>query len=157
MEKWKFLTLLGLELRPLGHPGRSQSLYRLARFIYDQRQTRCAGGLIKHLGLLFNNVAYSKCEAMRGLFQRVLTQTDRIMWQPPWSNGQSSWLQIRRSRFDSQRYQIIWEVMGLERDPLSLVSTTEELLERKSSGSGLENRKYGRKDPLCRPRGTLYP
>jgi hypothetical protein len=28
--------------------------------------------------------------------------------------------------------------VGLERDPLSLVSTTEELLDRKSSGSGLE-------------------
>jgi hypothetical protein len=33
--------------------------------------------------------------------------------------------------------------MGLERGPLSLVSTTEELLGRKSSGSGLENREYG--------------
>jgi hypothetical protein len=33
--------------------------------------------------------------------------------------------------------------MGLERDPLSLMSTTEELLERKSNGSGLENRDYG--------------
>jgi hypothetical protein len=30
--------------------------------------------------------------------------------------------------------------MGLERGPLSLVSTTEELLERKSSGSGLKSR-----------------
>jgi hypothetical protein len=30
-------------------------------------------------------------------------------------------------------------VVGLERGPLSLVSTTEELLDRKSSGSGLEN------------------
>jgi hypothetical protein len=30
--------------------------------------------------------------------------------------------------------------VGLERGPLSLVSTTEELLERKSSGSCLENR-----------------
>jgi hypothetical protein len=30
--------------------------------------------------------------------------------------------------------------VGLERGPLSLVSTTEELLERKSSGYGLENR-----------------
>jgi hypothetical protein len=28
--------------------------------------------------------------------------------------------------------------MGLERDPLSLMSTTEELLESKSSSSGLE-------------------
>jgi hypothetical protein len=31
--------------------------------------------------------------------------------------------------------------VGLERGPLSLVTTTE-LLERKSSGSGLENREY---------------
>jgi hypothetical protein len=29
MEKRKFLTLPGLELRPLGRPARSQSLYRL--------------------------------------------------------------------------------------------------------------------------------
>jgi hypothetical protein len=36
--------------------------------------------------------------------------------------------------------------VGLERGPLSLASTIEELHERKSSGSGLENRKYGRKD-----------
>jgi hypothetical protein len=34
-----------------------------------------------------------------------------------------------------------------ERGPLSLVSTTEELLERKSRGSGLEIREYGRRDP----------
>jgi hypothetical protein len=33
--------------------------------------------------------------------------------------------------------------VGLERGPLSLVSTIEELLGRKSSGSGLENRDYG--------------
>jgi hypothetical protein len=36
--------------------------------------------------------------------------------------------------------------MGLERGPLSSSSTTEELLERKSSGFGLENREYGRGD-----------
>jgi hypothetical protein len=36
--------------------------------------------------------------------------------------------------------------VGLERAPLSLMSTIEELLGRKSSGSGLENREYGRKD-----------
>jgi hypothetical protein len=39
------------------------------------------------------------------------------------------------------------QVMGLERGPLSLVSTTEELLDKKSSGSCLENREYGRRDP----------
>jgi hypothetical protein len=37
------------------------------------------------------------------------------------------------------------------------VSTTEGLLERKSSGSGLEIREYGLRDPLCWPRNTLYP
>jgi hypothetical protein len=47
--------------------------------------------------------------------------------------------------------------VGLERGPLSLVSTTEEILERKNSGSGLENREYGRRDPSRLPRGTLYP
>jgi hypothetical protein len=36
--------------------------------------------------------------------------------------------------------------MDLERGPLSLVSTVEELLERNSSGSGLENLDYGRKE-----------
>jgi hypothetical protein len=35
--------------------------------------------------------------------------------------------------------------VGLERGPLSLVSTIEELLKRKSSGFGLAIRKYGRK------------
>jgi hypothetical protein len=46
---------------------------------------------------------------------------------PLWSSGHSSWLQIQ-----------MWEVVGLERGPLSLVSTIVELLQRKSSGSGLE-------------------
>jgi hypothetical protein len=55
-------------------------------------------------------------------------------------SGQSSWLQVQRSGFDSQRYQVFWEVVGLERGPFSLVSTIEELLERKSRSSGLEMR-----------------
>jgi hypothetical protein len=55
---------------------------------------------------------------------------------------------IQRSGFDSRRYQIFWEVVGLERGPLSLVSAIEELLGRKSSGSGLESREYGRRDQL---------
>jgi hypothetical protein len=37
------------------------------------------------------------------------------------------------------------------------VSTTEELLERNSSGSGLENREYRLREPSRWPRGTLYP
>jgi hypothetical protein len=58
------------------------------------------------------------------------------------------------SWFDSRRYRIIWEVMGLERGPLSLMSTTEEVLKGKSSGSGLEIREYGLRDPSRWLRGT---
>jgi hypothetical protein len=57
--------------------------------------------------------------------------------------------------FDSRALQK--KVVGLERGPLSLVSTTEELVDRNSSGSCLENREYGRRDPSRWPRGTLYP
>jgi hypothetical protein len=49
----------------------------------------------------------------------------------------------------------------LERGPLSFVTSfvtiIEELRERKSSGSGLENRQNGRRDPSRLPCGTLYP
>jgi hypothetical protein len=61
----------------------------------------------------------------------------------------------RSTGFDSQRYQIFWEVVGLERGPLRLVSIIEELLERKSNGSGLESREYGRRNPSHWPCGTL--
>jgi hypothetical protein len=63
------------------------------------------------------------------------------MGPPMWSSGQSSWQQVRRSGFDSRHYQIFWKkrkkerkketVVGLERGPLSHVSTTEELLDRR--------------------------
>jgi hypothetical protein len=49
------------------------------------------------------------------------------------SANQSSWLQTRRPVFDSRNYQK--KVVGLERDPHSLVSTTEELLDRKAAPS----------------------
>jgi hypothetical protein len=49
---------------------------------------------------------------------------------PLWSSGQRYWLQIQRPGFDSRHYQKK-KVVGLEQGPLSLVSTTEELLDRK--------------------------
>jgi hypothetical protein len=61
----------------------------------------------------------------------------KIIWfiiinRPPlWSSGQSSWLQIRRPGFDSRHYQEKKTVVGLERGPLSLVSTIEDLPDRK--------------------------
>jgi hypothetical protein len=47
--------------------------------------------------------------------------------------------------------------VGLERGPLGLVSTTEELLGRKSSVSGQKIREYGRRDPSRSPRDSIYP
>jgi hypothetical protein len=38
--------------------------------------------------------------------------------------------------FDTRRYHILWEVVGLERGLLSLMRITEELLEWRSNGSG---------------------
>jgi hypothetical protein len=58
--------------------------------------------------------------------------------------------------FYSRRYQIFWEVVGLERGPLGLVSTIQKLLGRKSSGSGLQSREYGRRDPSRWLRGTNF-
>jgi hypothetical protein len=46
--------------------------------------------------------------------------------------------------------------VGQEQGPLSLMSTIEELLGRKSRGSGLENLQYGRMDSSRSLRGTLY-
>jgi hypothetical protein len=46
--------------------------------------------------------------------------------------------------------------MGLERGPLSLVTTTKEIHERDSIGSGLEIWQYGHKDPSRWPHDTLY-
>jgi hypothetical protein len=61
------------------------------------------------------------------------------------------------SGFDSWHWEIFWEVVGLERGSLSLVSTTEELLGTNSSGSGLENLEYGSGDAMRWSRDTLYP
>jgi hypothetical protein len=79
--------------------------------------------------------------------------SDRVCGLVVRAPGHRSW----GPGFDSRHYQIFWEVVGLERGPLSRMSTTEELLGKNSSGSGLENREYGRGDPLRWPRDTLYP
>jgi hypothetical protein len=49
------------------------------------------------------------------------------MWPPLLPSGQSSCLEIQRSGFDSRRYNMFWEVVGLKWGPLRPVSTTEEL------------------------------
>jgi hypothetical protein len=82
------------------------------------------------------NLRNSRCENHRSY--GVISQKTELLLMaavgtlgpPLWSSGQSSWLQIRRIGFDSRHYQKK-KVVGLERGPLSLVSTTEELLDRK--------------------------
>jgi hypothetical protein len=58
----------------------------------------------------------------------------------------------RGPEFHSQPYHIFWELGGLERCPLSLVRTIEELLEWKSSGFGLEKQRLTALGILCADR-----
>jgi hypothetical protein len=74
-----------------------------------------------------------------GIIHFVQAVKDRL-----WSSGQSSLLQIRRP--GSSPGTTKKKVVGLERGPLSLVSATEELLDRKVAAC-LENREYGWRDP----------
>jgi hypothetical protein len=97
-------------------------------------------GFYKMLGKSW--VADQLAVSREGLSSMKLVLVTRVTWPPLWSSSQISWLQIQRSGFDSRRYHIFWEVVGLERGPLSLVSTIEELLAQKSSYSSLEIREY---------------
>jgi hypothetical protein len=88
---------------------------------------------------LFPSCFAAKCCYL--IFMFILVQGP-----PLWSGGQSSWLPIQRSGFDSRHYHIFWEVVGLERGPLRLVSTIEELIRSRK--------------PRLRPRwlrDTFYP
>jgi hypothetical protein len=81
------------------------------------------------------------------LVESFLTLLLFLHWPALGSSGPSSWLQIQRPGFDSRRYQIFCKVVGLERGPLGLMSTIEELLRRKRSGCGKEHRDYCLRDP----------
>jgi hypothetical protein len=99
----------------------------------------------------FQPASTVSCSPYGGLFWCI-----RHAWPPLWSSGQNSWLQIQMSGYNSRRYHIFWEVVGLEWGPLSLASTTEELLWRESSASGLENWENCKGESLYWPRDTLY-
>jgi hypothetical protein len=59
----------------------------------------------------------------------------RLYSHVKWSLNEYIGYRSRGPKFDSPRYRISWEVVGVERGPLSLVSITEELLEQKTSNS----------------------
>jgi hypothetical protein len=86
---------------------------------------------------------------LRIFYRQNLWITDEPWWLSLWFRDQS-----QMSGFNSRHYQIFW-VVGLEQGPLSLTSTTEELLGTNSSGSSLEIWEYGRGDPLRWPRHLL--
>jgi hypothetical protein len=74
---------------------------------------------------------------------------------PLWSGGQSFWLQIQRSRVPFPALPDLWEVVRLERGPLSLMRITEELLEWKCSGSGSRKSRLTAVGVRCADHATL--
>jgi hypothetical protein len=61
---------------------------------------------------------------------------------------------LRRQSAVARRYRSLAHschgviiIINVIRGTLSLVSTSEEIFERKGSGSGLESREYGHRDP----------
>jgi hypothetical protein len=125
---------------------------RLSRCYKRQRRGLHRSAQLLHASLIrtqpYSLCVSTNCSYVHEIFNVLHSRIDRLC--------QSSWLQIQRSRLDSRRYQIFWEVVGLEQGPLSLVSIIE-LFGRKSSGSGLEIREYGRRGLSRWPRGTIYP
>jgi hypothetical protein len=112
-------------------------------YLQASRRECCTTSLLQEKFLaykLLNCGNSNQCSWARALYFPSFLAS----WPPLCSSDQSFWLQIQRFGFDYRRYQIFWEVVGLERGPLSLVSTTEELLGR-SSGFGLEIREYDRR------------
>jgi hypothetical protein len=76
---------------------------------------------------------------------------------PLWSSGQSSWLQIQRSGYHSRRYQIFWEVVGLERGPLKPREYNWGATWKKRQRLRSIKPRLRPKDPSRWSRGTLYP
>jgi hypothetical protein len=99
---------------------------------------------------LTNSMELSPWEVTSYSTHNILRNLKDPYWLPLWFSGRVPSYRSRGPGFDFRHYQIFWEVVGLEE------GTTEELLRRKSSSSGLENREYGHRDPLCWPCSTLY-
>jgi hypothetical protein len=124
----------GIFLRKVGwHSTDFTALYcrrwTYAKELIDKRR-RGRGLREKRRMIIYSTHAPSTC------LIRVSKSCDRLGGLEVRLSGYRS----RGPEFDSRPYQIFWEVGGLERGPLSLVRTIEELLEWKSRDPGLENR-----------------
>jgi hypothetical protein len=89
------------------------------RFFHSLLSSSIRSGGSTKCALLVQFVCLSR---LTGHFTHICIQGPHLC-----SSCQSSWLEIQRSGFDSHRYQIFWEAVGLERGPLILVSTTDRL------------------------------
>jgi hypothetical protein len=89
--------------------------------------------LSKWMGNQFSNLSPKTCQPEIFLdFPQYIQEVDRLCGLVVRVPGYSS----KGPGFHFLRYQILWEVVGLERGPLNLVRITEELLEWISSGCG---------------------
>jgi hypothetical protein len=70
------------------------------------------------------------------MFWKII-KTIFINRPPLLPSGQNSWLLTQGPGFDSQRYQIFWVAVGLERGPLNPCEDKWGATWKKSSGSGL--------------------
>jgi hypothetical protein len=86
-----------------------------------------------------------------------LNFTNIAKWPPLWSSSHSSWLQIQRSRIRFPALPDFLRSSGPGPGSTQPREYNWGATWKKNSGSGLENREYGRRHPSRRPRGTLYP
>jgi hypothetical protein len=136
--KWIDVRILANYKRLWGHWWTSG--FRNNRESYDELNNYVhQGNFYTTESIIFRPTSLNKQK-----FLKALRYIDRLCGLVVRVSGYRS----RGPGLDSRRFQILWEAVGLGRGPLSLVRTTEELLGRNSSGSGLENRDYDRGDPL---------
>jgi hypothetical protein len=82
---------------------------------------------------------------LHGLHNLLTSCLSTLLFWATWKSDGLCGLLVRVPGYRSRgpgsiprHYQIFWEIVGLERGPLSLMSTIEELLGRKNSCSHLE-------------------
>jgi hypothetical protein len=85
--------------------------------------------------LLFLEMWQAITRVLHGIYISII----RVEELPLWSNGQCSWLLTHWSRVLFPALPDFLSSNGSGRGPLSLVRINEELLEKESNGSGLEN------------------
>jgi hypothetical protein len=144
------------QLRFTLHMGELKSQWALCRPFLEQHLTQCQLLQCQCHGVLIlcGNTKTSPSKSPKNLMKSspvtILEEAVNVILPP------APTPQIPDTSYPLiiHHHQIFWEVVGLQRGPLGLVSTSELLLGRKS-GSGLENRDYGRGDPLRWPQDTL--